>query len=150
MAKTKGAGERKGKGTRNGRPPLSPSGATKASTYRISPSGDEAIRGLSERLRLGSMAAAIELAVNQLTTALDRADAHPPLTPSQLSQATAALRAARVIPRTLGVSADFKVILAAAVMGAEGMAGEHSELLEAVRKLSGPESLWVLTKATGE
>lgn len=157
MAKVKGSGDRKGKDARRGRPPNSPSGPTKPTTYRISPGGSAVIRGLSDRLGLGSQAAGIELGAYQLAAALERCDAAPPLDRDQLALAVAAVRAARVVPRTLGPSANFGVVLTAAVLGYEAAAvpakcaaDEYAALVDAVRRFSGAEALWVVAAATGD
>lgn len=147
----------KGNDARKGRPPLSPSGATKPSTYRISPSGDEVIRALSDRLDLRSQAAAIEMATRQMILTLERLDARPPLDPRQLERATTAIRAAGIEPRRLGPAVNFPAILLAAVMSAEATlvpgdctAGEYAALIDSVRRFTPAEALWVIAAAAGE
>ena len=119
MAKAKGQGAKKGEDRRKGRAPLSESGATKPTTFRISPGGIEAILTLNERLGLGSQAGAIETACAQLLDALERCDTSPPLTADQLALAVEAVKAARVNPRVLGPTARFGIVLVAAVMAYE-------------------------------
>lgn len=158
MAKAKGAGDppAKRKDARRGRPPLSPSGKTRPTTYRISPSGNQVIRGLSDRLGLGSQAAGIELAAHQLAAALERCDRTPPLTESQLALAVAAMKSAKLVPRVLSASANFGVVLTAAVLGYEQIAvpkecsaSEYTALVDAVRRLLPHEALWAVAAVVG-
>ena len=157
MAKAKGQGGKKGEDRRKGRAPLSETGPTKPTTFRISPGGLEAILTLNERLKLGSQAGSIETACAQLLDALERADANPPLSPDQLALAIEAVRAARVNPRVLGPTARFGVVLVAAVMAFETMAvpakcsaGDFAVLIEKVRRFTSAESLWLMALAVGE
>ncbi len=157
MAKSNGVGEQNGKDGRKGRAPLSPSGPTRPSTYRISPGGIATISALSARLGLNSQAGAIETAAAQLLDALERCDRHPPLAPEQLAVAVAAIRMARIIPRTVGPTAKVGIILLAAMMAneatavpAECTAAEYAALIESVRRFTPAESLWAIAAAVGE
>lgn len=151
MAKKKGADDRKG------RPPISPSGATRPTTFRISPGGMVAIRELSARLGLDSQAGAIETAAAQLLDALERCDAAPPLTDDQLALAVAAVKSARIIPRSVGPTARFGVVLLAAILAHEAVAvpdqctqKEFAALIDTIRQFSAAEALWVMAAAIGE
>lgn len=142
---------------RPGRTERSPSGPTRPTTFRIAPSGMASILRLSQRLDLRSQATAIEFGVHQLLTMIEKCDSQPPLSVGQLDMVATAIRAAGVQPRTLGATANFTVVLTAAVMAAEsvlvpaeGSSKAFGELVAAVKAFGPAEALWAIGQVIGE